>query len=297
MSFSLIEIDPVHRIYSGHFSSFPEDIAVHGVSCRRGGVSKSPWDSLDLGLHVGDDPADVAENRRRYLAALGLDASQLVTPEQVHGEAIQRVGRSDAGRGALSYADSIAKTDALITDEPGLPLLLCFADCTPILLLDPAHRAVGIAHGGWKGTVRRIAAKTVLRMQREFGTRPENVLAAIGPSIGPCCYEVGPEVERQFQEAFSGHEAALFSHPDAAGASGRPTACSSRRLASCGSISTRRAPARPATTRISSPIAQMAARRGVSAPSSLCAADRRSCQWNHFIFLLYQLPIQTGEVS
>ena len=217
MSFSLIEIDPVHRIYSGHFSSFPEDIAVHGVSCRRGGVSKSPWDSLDLGLHVGDDPADVAENRRRYLAALGLDASQLVTPEQVHGEAIQRVGRSDAGRGALSYADSIAKTDALITDEPGLPLLLCFADCTPILLLDPANRAVGIAHGGWKGTVRRIAAKTVLRMQREFGTRPEDVLAAIGPSIGPCCYEVGPEVERQFQEAFSGHEAALFSHPDAVG--------------------------------------------------------------------------------
>ena len=140
-----------------------------------------------------------------------------MTPEQVHGEAIQRVGRSDAGRGALSYADSIAKTDALITDEPGLPLLLCFADCTPILLLDPAPRAVGIAHGGWKGTVRRIAAKTVLRMQREFGTRPENVLAAIGPSIGPCCYEVGPEVERQFQEAFSGHEAALFSHPDAAG--------------------------------------------------------------------------------
>ena len=140
-----------------------------------------------------------------------------MTPEQVHGEAIQRVGRSDAGRGALSYADSIAKTDALITDEPGLPLLLCFADCTPILLLDPAHRAVGIAHGGWKGTVRRIAAKTVLRMQREFGTRPEDVLAAIGPSIGPCCYEVGPEVERQFQEAFSGHEAALFSHPDAVG--------------------------------------------------------------------------------
>ena len=126
MSFSLIEIDPVHRIYSSHFSSFPEDIAVHGVSCRRGGVSKSPWDSLDLGLHVGDDPADVAENRRRYLAALGLDASQLVTPEQVHGEAIQRVGRSDAGRGALSYADSIAKTDALITDEP---VAVNFCDC------------------------------------------------------------------------------------------------------------------------------------------------------------------------
>ena len=145
MSFSLIEIDPVHRIYSGHFSSFPEDIAVHGVSCRRGGVSKSPWDSLDLGLHVGDDPADVAENRRRYLAALRLDASQLVTPEQVHGEAIQRVGRSDAGRGALSYADSIARTSrdcrscsALLTARPS-----CCS--TPLIGLSASRTAVGRA--------------------------------------------------------------------------------------------------------------------------------------------------------
>ena len=217
MSFSLIEIDPVYHVYSGQFSSFPEELAVHGLSCRRGGVSEAPWASLDLGLHVGDDPTAVIANRRRYLAALGLVASQLVTPEQVHGEAIARVGSREAGRGALSYADSIAQTDALITDEPGLPLLLCFADCTPILFLDPVHRAVGIAHGGWKGTVRRIAAKTVLRMQQEFGTRPEELLAAIGPSIGPCCYEVGPEVERQFKEAFPGHEAKLFSHPDEEG--------------------------------------------------------------------------------
>lgn len=217
MSFSLIEIDPIHHISSGHFSSFPEEIAIHGLSCRGGGVSKAPWASLDLGLHVGDNPDDVVENRRRYLSALGLDASRLVTPEQVHGEAIKRVGRAEAGRGALSYADSIAKTDALITDVPGLPLLLCFADCTPILFLDPVHRAVGIAHGGWKGTVRRIAAKTARRMQQEFGTRPEDLLVGIGPSIGPCCYEVGPEVERQFDEAFPGHRAELFSHPDAEG--------------------------------------------------------------------------------
>ena len=135
----------------------------------------------------------------------------------MHGEAIARVGSREAGRGALSYADSIAQTDALITDEPGLPLLLCFADCTPILFLDPVHRAVGIAHGGWKGTVRRIAAKTVLRMQQEFGTRPEELLTAIGPSIGPCCYEIGPEVEQQFKDAFPGHDAELFSHPNEEG--------------------------------------------------------------------------------
>ena len=110
MSFSLIEIDPVYHVYSGQFSSFPEEIAVHGLSCRKGGVSEAPG-RRSTRLHVGDDPAAVIANRRRYLAALGLDASQLVTPEQVHGEAIARVA-AGAGRGALSYADSIAQTDA-----------------------------------------------------------------------------------------------------------------------------------------------------------------------------------------
>lgn len=101
MSFSLIEIDPVYHVYSGQFSSFPEEIAVHGLSCRSGGVSEAPWASLDLGLHVGDDPAAVIANRRRYLAALGLDASQLVTPEQVHGEAIARRQQGGWPRRAL----------------------------------------------------------------------------------------------------------------------------------------------------------------------------------------------------
>lgn len=214
MSFSLLEIDKTHHIYSGHFSSFPEELAAHGLSGRKGGVSKAPWASLDLGLHVGDDPEAVAENRRRYLAALGLDAARFVTPEQVHGEHIARVGEAEAGRGALVYKDSIPETDALITNVPKLPLLLCFADCTPILFLDPVHRAVGIAHGGWKGTVRRIGQKTVARMHEEFGTKPEELLTAIGPSIGPCCYEIGPEVEAKFREAFPHHEAELFTNAE-----------------------------------------------------------------------------------
>lgn len=214
MSFSLLEIDKTHHIYSGHFSSFPEELAAHGLSARKGGVSKAPWASLDLGLHVGDDPEAVAENRRRYLAALGLDAARLVTPGQVHGEHIARVGEAEAGRGALVYKDSIPETDALITNVPKLPLLLCFADCTPILFLDPVHRAVGIAHGGWKGTVRRIGQKTVARMHEEFGTKPEELLTAIGPSIGPCCYEIGPEVEAKFREAFPHHEAELFTNAE-----------------------------------------------------------------------------------
>lgn len=194
-----------NNLWRGKFSSFPEDLCVHGLTGRLGGVSQKPYDSLNMALHVGDNPADVWENRRRFLHALGLKAEDMVTPEQVHGQHIVRVGRAEAGRGAKEYEDSIPETDALITDEPGLPLVLCFADCTPVLFLDPEHLAVGIAHGGWKGTVKKIAQKTVMAMTKEFGTKPSDVLAAIGPAIGPCCYEVGEEVAGQFREAFPYH--------------------------------------------------------------------------------------------
>ena len=186
----------------GTFLIFPEASVVHAVSARHGGVSKPPFDSMNLALHVGDDAAAVVENRRRFLGMLGLDFDRLTTPEQIHGDNIVRVGEAVAGRGRLSYADAIAATDALMTDVPGVPLMLCFADCTPILLFDPVHRAAAIAHGGWKGTVCSIAAKTVRAMVGEFGTHPEDCLAAIGPAIGPCCYEVGDDVAGKFHEAF-----------------------------------------------------------------------------------------------
>lgn len=200
-----------NNLWRGKFSSFEANPCVHGLSGRLGGVSQKPYDSLNMALHVGDDPASVWENRRRFLGALGLDAKELVTPEQVHGSRIVRVSRTEAGRGSRSYSDSVPETDALITNEPGLPLMLCFADCTPVLFLDPENRAVGIAHGGWKGTVKKIAQKTVLAMTKEFGSKPENVLAAIGPAIGPCCYEVGGEVAAAFREAFPYHADEILS--------------------------------------------------------------------------------------
>ncbi len=199
-----------NNIWRGRFTSFPEDICVHGFSCRLGGVSKAPYTSLNMALHVEDDPAAVWQNRQLFLQALNLKADLLVTPEQVHGEAIVRVTADEAGKGSREYNDAIAETDALITNEPGLPLMLCFADCTPIILLDPANKAVGIAHGGWRGTVARIAQKTVLRMQQEFGTDPQKVLAGIGPAIGPCCYEVGDEVAAKFASEFKDHETKLL---------------------------------------------------------------------------------------
>ncbi|MGN8832608.1 peptidoglycan editing factor PgeF [Selenomonas montiformis] len=200
MSFILEQIG--RNIWQGRFSLFPSDLCMHGFTARLGGVSVSPYDSLNMAFHVGDDPEPVRTNRQRYMRAAGLRADDLVTPVQVHGTHIERVGRAGAGRGAFDYQDAIPATDALITNEPGLPLMLCFADCTPVLLADPVHRAVGIAHAGWRGTVKKIAARTAARMREEFGTKMEDLLAGIGPSIGPCCYEVGEEVAHQFETSF-----------------------------------------------------------------------------------------------
>lgn len=212
MSFALEHMN--HNVWRGKFSSFPEEMVTHGFSCRLGGISDKPFDTLNMGLHVEDDAKAVLNNRRIFLSALRLNADRVVSPEQVHGTRIARVTAEDAGRGAVSYADAIAGTDALVTNEPSLPLLLCFADCVPILFFDPENGAVGIAHGGWKGTVGRIAAKAVSFMRQEFGTAPEKLIVGIGPSIGACCYAVREDVSAAFREAFPGHEEELFSQHD-----------------------------------------------------------------------------------
>lgn len=196
-------------LWYGQFEQFAAAGIAHGVSARFGGVSRAPFHSLDLALHVADSVEDVRENRRRFAAALGVDAARVVAAQQVHGERIARVGEDEAGRGAFSYEDALAETDALITDAPGLPLLLFYADCVPVLFADPVRRAVGVCHAGWRGTARRIAAKTLRAMGEAFGTRPEDCLIGIAPSIGACCYEVGAEVAEAFQAAF-GADAGLL---------------------------------------------------------------------------------------
>ena len=202
------------NIWHGKFSSFVLPGLVHGISTRFGGVSKAPYAAMNLALHTGDVAQDVWKNRRLFCESLGLCAERLCTPEQVHGEQIVRVMSAHAGRGSREYMDALPQTDALITNERNLPLLLCFADCTPLLFYDPEHHAVGAAHGGWRGTVQKIGQKTVLAMQQQFGTRPEACLAAIGPSIGPCCYEVGEEVAGRFRAAFGNRAAELLHETD-----------------------------------------------------------------------------------
>ena len=191
-----------NNLWHGKFSTFPEDLITHAVSTRLGGVSKPPFDSLNLALHVGDEPADVLANRKKFIRSLGFNVSDIVTPNQVHGDKIFRVDENYRGCGCENYADSIPATDALITNTPNLPLMLCFADCVPIFFVDAENRAVGLAHGGWKGTLKKIAAKTLLKMGDEFGTRPKDCLIGIAPSIGACCYEVGGAVIDKCKAAF-----------------------------------------------------------------------------------------------
>lgn len=168
-----------------------------GISLREGGVSAPPRDSLNCALHVGDEPDRVLENRRRLSRAAGFAPEDWTCGEQVHGSRVEVVTAADRGAGRLDRETAFADTDALITREPGVMLAAFFADCVPLIFYDPENRAAGIAHAGWRGTARNVAAETVKAMGEQFGTRPENLLAAIGPSIGPCCYEVDDTVVRQ----------------------------------------------------------------------------------------------------
>jgi hypothetical protein len=158
------------------------------VSTRHGGVSPAPWNTLNFGVTRGDTPQRVAANRERLAEALGIAAADLVRCKQVHGAGVAKVSADDAG--AL-----IEASDALITDTPGLPLFLTFADCTPLVFYDPRHHALGICHAGWRGTVNGAAIATLWAMQAAYDTNPAAVRVGIGPSIGPQSYEVGSEVQ------------------------------------------------------------------------------------------------------
>jgi len=160
---------------------------VHAVLTRQGGVSQGPFATLNLGHTVGDDLAAVEENHRRALSALGLDRSRVVSPYQVHSANVRLVG--EAHIGTVQPA-----TDGLLTTTPGVVLLFRFADCVPLLLFDPVRRAVGLVHAGWRGAARGVVPAAVAAFARYAGSKPRDLWAGIGPAIGPCCYQVGPEV-------------------------------------------------------------------------------------------------------
>lgn len=170
------------------------DWLVHGFSTRVGGASKLGEERvLNLGYTKWDSHGAVEANRRSFLAALGAEGMTLVTLRQIHSDLIHEV----------TAPEHSLRGDALVTRAPSLLLAVQTADCIPILLADQKHRVVAAVHAGWRGTVKRIAAKTLGRMQMLYGTSPADVLAALGPAIGRCCYEVGPEVVQAFAGQFA----------------------------------------------------------------------------------------------
>jgi polyphenol oxidase len=158
----------------------------HGFTTRQGGRSEPPFDSLNLGGRVGDDPASVAANWALVERETGLSFARV---SQVHGA---RAVRLDAA------SPPVEEADAVITRRPGLAACVSVADCVPILLADPGSGAVAAVHAGWRGTVARVAAEAVRALSAEAGSAPERLLAVVGPSIGPCCYEVSPDLAARF---------------------------------------------------------------------------------------------------
>ncbi len=170
-------------------------------STRLGGVSAPPFGSLNLGMSTDDDPARVWRNRRALAAVAGVAAGDLVVPGQVHGTTIAEVGSRERGRGARGADDVIADTDGLLTREAGVPLVVTFADCVPVLLVGgrPA-RALALVHAGWRGMLAGIVGEAA----RALGAGAAEGAAVIGPSIGPCCFAVSPDVGESFETTFPG---------------------------------------------------------------------------------------------
>lgn len=191
------------------FESLCDLAIVQGTFTRHGGVSREPFASLNVGSTVGDDPAAVQANHARLFGALHIPAERVVTAQQVHGNRVVVVSPQDGGWVS-------PETDALISQIPGMYLLLRFADCVPVFMYAPRQRAVGLAHAGWKGTLQEIAIQTVRAMTDAFGCEPGELLAGIGPAIGPCCLEVDGNVLADFRAQY-GEEEGCIVRPQANG--------------------------------------------------------------------------------
>lgn len=181
-----------------------DGIAENAFSTRLGGVSTGIWKSMNLNANVGDEPENVRRNYEIMAEALGVSTADMVRTDQTHTCNVRRATAADRGKGVVCDRD-YTDVDGLVTDEPGLVLVTSYADCVPLYFLDPVRRAIGLSHSGWRGTVGCMGAETVRKMPQEFGSRPENIIAAVGPCICSDCYEVSEEVAEQFRARFGEH--------------------------------------------------------------------------------------------
>lgn len=189
-------------------------IVKHGFSTRIGGVSKEHLSSMNLSFTRGDEEGAVQENFKRMAKALQVEADSFVFSMQTHTTNVRKVTLEDKGKGIVTPLD-YEDVDGLITNVPGLCLTTFYADCVPLYFVDPVHKAIGLSHSGWRGTVGKIGQVTLQKMKEEYGTEPSQVIAAIGPSICQDCYEVSRDVILEFQKQFSkGYWDALYYRKD-----------------------------------------------------------------------------------
>ncbi len=181
------------------FESFQKLGIKHGVFSRLGGVSPSPWKSLNLGGTVGDSRQNVIENRKKIFDIFGRNVSSIYDVWQVHSDIVLSSNQP------RPLDQPHEQGDAILTNQSQITLFMRFADCVPILLYDPVQHVVGIVHAGWQGTVKKIAAKTVEKMVETYRSDPKNILAGIGPSIGPDHYTIGEDVISQVKQSYNGH--------------------------------------------------------------------------------------------
>ena len=181
------------HLFIGRFASlFRSADVFHGVSTRMGGVSSPPYDTLNLGKRTDDTPTNVEENRRRFYRAMAVSSQNKAIPQQVHGDTIAYV----------PHPGTFPETDGMVTDVPGIALVVQVADCLPIFLYDSRKKAIGLIHAGWKGMMQFIVRKAVEEMVHRFHTQPQDLRVYFGPSIGPCCYEVQDDVTSHFLKKY-----------------------------------------------------------------------------------------------
>lgn len=201
MNSNFIEINKDDRSYL-HLKEFDRLGIINAFSRRTGGVSHGKIEGFNFGFRVGDDSDAVLRNYKILADDIGADVERIVCARQQHTDNIRIVTEQDCGKGVIEVDSDIQDTDGLITNIPQIPLVVFTADCVPLLFCDPVRKVVAATHAGWRGTAQKIGKKTISLMKSEFGCAPENIIAAIGPSIGPCCFEVDSDTALNFDKKY-----------------------------------------------------------------------------------------------
>ncbi len=175
-------------------------------STRLNGTSPIPFDSLNMAFTTADTVSNIINNRRLFFKRFNIDLSKVVYMQQTHGINIQIADKSDAGRGAKEYLSGFPDTDGILTNDPEIVVCGCFADCVPVWIYDPIRKAGGIIHAGWKGTAQSIVKHGIKKLSEWFGTETKDIIAGIGPSIGPCCFKVDQITAQDITFSIANHQ-------------------------------------------------------------------------------------------